>query len=146
MGNVPPEHRTGGGTYTCQYCGETLNVACIGHPWGDRAYCDECEVEYKRSRTSIAEPERDGGFVIERREHQPEYAEYLCHECEEPHENTIVDGEWIHRTVEIVGYDENDILCPCGERHNGYIEAGDPVECECGRSFELVVTGDPRSC
>lgn len=141
--NVPPEHQTGHGTIECEYCNNTLDVEC-GRETLDVAYCNACEVEYKRRRERIAEPEKDGFVLVTPIEEHPKYKEYYCESCGETHANTIPTGEWRHEKVKIGGYDEVWIKCPCGRMNGGHIEVGETVECQCGREFELVVRNDPR--
>lgn len=138
---VPEAHQCATDTYTCPKCKTDIEISCGGEIGRrENAYCDDCRIEYTRTRTPIAEAVHgDHSLIIEkRRDEQPEYEEYECKDCGEMHENTT-PGEFESQTPELIGRDETTLPCPCGEIHNGYLSVGESITCDCGRTYTLTM-------
>lgn len=142
--------RPGTGTHLCPECGATCEVQHDIIEFGEWIYCDECRIRFEREREPVVVTEYadDARTVVETpKEDKPEYVEYKCYECDteaiEPdyriHEKTEPVGEFEPVETGIHGYDECTLRCPCGERHDGYLDLGETINCDCGRTLSLSV-------
>jgi len=95
----------------CLECGATLVSECSGSEFVESAFCENCEIEFSRSRRPVSNE-----VSYQYHHHRvDEREEYVCQDCTEYHAITIADSDWEYTTEpEIHSYEEISLLCPCG--------------------------------
>jgi len=132
------EYVIGQGTLDCRECGSTLETKC-GSTLAtyEEAYCDSCDILYKRRRETVSE-DTDYSMKSYRTD---EREQYICRYCKKSHPITVPDRDWSYETqADIHSYEEMSIKCPCGKRiaiFNGYLPI--TVSCEnCDREYSVT--------
>lgn len=148
--DIDDEYRPGTGTHPCPSCGETCEINHNILEFSEFIYCESCRMKFVRSRDPVFENDYKGkakSIVQVSKEEKDGYIEFRCFECDTNaidedyriHEKTVPSGEFEPVETGINGYDECNLTCPCGNRHNAYIDIGEVIDCECGRTYKLSV-------
>lgn len=141
--------KVGHNTILCNKCGNELDVKCSGNPdnhnpmngFVDIAYCNECDIEYKRKREIVNYA--DNKIDYENPAHRTDEREdYLCRDCHQRHVFTKNKGPFETSNVEIFSYENVSIRCKCGEVIDiANIAFPDKKECTgCDRTYEFNIT------
>lgn len=148
---VEDKYKPATGTHPCPSCGESCHIQHNILEFAEFIYCESCRMKFTRSRSPVFENDykNDMQTIIEvSKEEKDGYLEFRCPECDTQaidqdyrlHEKTVPDGEFEPVETGIHGYDECNLVCPCGERHNAYVDIGETIECECGRTYQLSMS------
>lgn len=149
--NIESEYQAGSGCHPCPKCGQVCDIEHNISEFGEYIYCDECRMKFTRSRVPLVEDEYKSerrNIIITSKKEKSNYVEYRCYECNTEaiesefrvHERTKPEGEFEPIKSGMQGYDECSLVCPCGERHRGYLDIGEKIDCDCGRVYQLSVT------
>lgn len=148
--NVKDKYKPGNGQHPCPECGCQCDVQHSVTEFSEYIYCTNCKMKFTRSRKPVVEDEYKTEAEMVRltsRSEKDEYVAFKCYKCDTRaldkdyriHEKTVPQGSFEPLDTGIMGYDETSLVCPCGERHNGYLEIGEKIDCDCGRTYELSV-------
>lgn len=143
------DYLCGYGVMICRECNNTLETKCSGFKTGSMsgeefieiAYCDNCEIQYERSRDPVS-----SNVDYQYQHHRTdEREEYLCKYCNERHCITQPTGVWNYNTeAQLFSYESIGINCPCGKQLDcSNVEIPVEIDCsECSRVFNFSVINE----
>lgn len=148
---IEDRYKPGTGTHPCPECGLECDIEHSVIEFSEYIYCEDCRMKFTRERKPLVETdyETDAEQVVEeRKEDKDNYVRFRCTQCDTDaldqdyrvHERSLPKGCFDQINTGMSGYDDNILVCPCGEEHNGYLDIGQKIHCDCGRVYELSVT------
>lgn len=137
----------GHSTINCPECGNIIDITCRGTSQNNTsidgyveiAYCDTCDIEYKRERCIVDEVNDNINyqFLVNRTDKREDY---LCKYCHNHHVFTIPNGEFEKLKPTISSYESVTIPCECGEVLDiNNITFPDSKICDCGREYQFSI-------
>lgn len=129
-------YKTTGSEVNCFECGQKLVSGCE-FGLSEYAYCDNCDIKYKRDRDYIVQENIKyvDKFMVEKSVDRILDNTYECQECESTHKYTEPDGDWERYEPYIHSYEGISLNCPCGNTiHLGDKSEDNSYECsKCDR-------------
>lgn len=122
----------------CDKCENKINVTCNGigrhknslNGFIDIAYCENCDIQYTRDRTSVKPGNLEYQYSFNRTD---EREEYVCSYCHQRHPITKPQGKFTAPKQELCG--EITLPCKCGKYVRIY-EYPMEINCsKCGREY-----------
>lgn len=139
-------------TFECPECNQEIGMECNeaflqrekGHGTGgqgftERAYCQDCQIEYKRYREPVIDT-TDYKYPYNRVD---EREEYVCSDCKNRHPFTALKDEVKYTTNPVIRALESvGLVCPCGSiTPINNLNFEHKTSCEnCNRTFEFIVS------